>query len=995
MSKIDLKNPTGMILDGVAASQAIDSSGEVLDVEGCDITSLPVDGTINVEHMSADDGKVAPGEETVGKILYAKKIFKAGDCETEREHGYWDEVRVPFIYIIYRLYDRAGHRGAKALAAQIRDAVANKEKILVRLSIEGSTLTRQGNVLKTSVARRVSATIKPCNRTCNVGLLADPDAPAGFEKDLGVAKELDGLKIVEKAEPAPPRHQHPLYTKLGGVWEGEGLVSDYAPVYAQSRMTKSLKLLIKAQLLLQLKKALTAGSYGAAPSSLSGGAALQREATPLRDRLRRAAAEYQPKGRRFDKAEFKAFAKTYLPEVDDGFLDHFADVAEDFHAKRLKKDEGEYAEPAPALPPPGDEPPQPQENVQFAPGLPEPKPKKGREQPGASKVSWIKGPNPHRLQDPLYPKGSRSYSVDNRGRLTIPDMGTHEFHVPGPEYGAITNPESRPDGPAVYRIENEKTGEIVEQKVHDSRHELYRKTVHEPWERAMDQWIHVNKALREGRLPKSLMRLAVLMSAMSPNTAVPAQERHFGHIMDMIHEGSMPLLGPVLDEHADEALQRTQGHEYPRWMRHHYEVVGPKPGVDSAEEAAERAARPNAWGNPKADPPSIMSMRGIETYAKHLEHLVAQHGQDARAISEALMNSKAAYERRRTQVGAAQAYEEAKQQGISPVLGFGPKLLRYALGMMGGGNVIVPDRHMARSLYNFDRRDPKAKYVAANIVQDAKNERFLRAMDQNFYNRHPAVQYVLNHPKYAEHFRDHPEQAIFPAFWLHWLHIPHYEQLQGRDTDATIGGTDHKPFWVAAQPILDAHGIPVAGFDRYHYSPALDDSFDFGANVAKAEGDHHDPSWDHVPLIGRALGAVNAIRMRHGDIPASMVFFSHVVPHVLASEDPRQFDDLLRRFEVLSVTLRKSIREAQHQIAASQPEPEHVLFGGRHVQPGRARHAGGEYALLNEDATHFVAVPAERLGDYDVEDMVRLPKALRGTHYVVTRQPSVPIADLE
>lgn len=336
---VNLSKPTGMILDGVAASQAVDSSGEVLDIEGCDISSLPVDGTINYEHIAPDDDdkekrdkKPAPGEETVGKILVAKKIFSAADCDTERERHYWDKVKVPYIYIVYRLFDGAGHRGAQALAAAIRDAHANGEQILVRLSIEGSTLDRDPsnkNHLTSSVARRVSATWKPCNRTCDVGVLADPNAPEGFDKEplatSGKKDILDTLldKVgIDKNE----RFRHPGYRRLGGSVEVE-----YKPISKAEEILRVARPIAE-----RVVKALTAGSYNVAPSNLTGGAALSVEDRSLRARMRKAVDGYVPKGR-FNKAEFKQFAKAHLPEADDAFMDHFADVAEDYHLKKLKK----------------------------------------------------------------------------------------------------------------------------------------------------------------------------------------------------------------------------------------------------------------------------------------------------------------------------------------------------------------------------------------------------------------------------------------------------------------------------------------------------------------------------------------------------------------------------------------------------------------------------------------------------------------------------------
>lgn len=329
---------TGMIIDGVFASQAIDSSGEILDVEGCDISTLDKDGVLNYEHKEGDkkDPKGGNnGEEIVGKIIYAKKVMKETDCETDRQRMYWNKIgRIPFVYGMCRLYDGAGHSGAQALAAQIRDHHANNEAVLVRFSIEGSTLERHGNRLTTSVARRVAATLKPCNRTAVSGLIEDPKAPEGFEKksskqEKQVKDILAGLFDDKRDEEDQKKreHQHPMYSKLGGEFEVEcsPLIKDEADLY------KVMKLVVKARML----KALAAGSYGGAPSTLVGGAALQKE--DLQGMKNRALAVLRDHGKKkFVKAEFKAILKAKLPEADDSFLDHFSDLAEDYHVK-LKK----------------------------------------------------------------------------------------------------------------------------------------------------------------------------------------------------------------------------------------------------------------------------------------------------------------------------------------------------------------------------------------------------------------------------------------------------------------------------------------------------------------------------------------------------------------------------------------------------------------------------------------------------------------------------------
>jgi len=318
---------TGMILSGVAASENTDSSGEVLDISGCDISTL-TGGKVNYEHIQSDDEEenpYAPGEEVVGKIIYSKKIFKRGDCDNEDQEKYWDEIEVPFIYIQYRLYDLAGHRGAQALAAAIRDAHANGEKITVRLSIEGATLQKEGNVLKASMAKAVAATWGPCNRACDVNLLSDPGAPKGF-KDPDKQDLLSDILGMDKAERPLG---HPNRQKLGKSQ------TDTYSVLHDPMVYDNLKKSAVALAMKHLKKTMTAGGGNVAPGNLVGGAALGKES--LQRRIKKTITEYQPQGT-FNKAEFVAFAKSHLPEIDDKFMDYFADVAKDYHLK-VKKSE--------------------------------------------------------------------------------------------------------------------------------------------------------------------------------------------------------------------------------------------------------------------------------------------------------------------------------------------------------------------------------------------------------------------------------------------------------------------------------------------------------------------------------------------------------------------------------------------------------------------------------------------------------------------------------
>jgi hypothetical protein len=235
----------GMIIDGVAASEAIDSSGEILDVKGCDISDLEEGrGVLNFEHKGEQDVG-ASFNDIIGRIVLAKKIYTESDCTNEREKFYWNSVKLPFIYIQCELFDQDGHKGAESAAGMIRHYHKRGLPILVRYSIEGVTIQKDGNRLLKCIAKRVAATIKPCNKSCHSGVLEDPTD--GYQ--VSVDETPDPIEeLVERAD--AKKFEHPEYTKLGGVHEIE----------------------IETP---ELEKTLTAGNYNVAPGSLEGGAALQ------------------------------------------------------------------------------------------------------------------------------------------------------------------------------------------------------------------------------------------------------------------------------------------------------------------------------------------------------------------------------------------------------------------------------------------------------------------------------------------------------------------------------------------------------------------------------------------------------------------------------------------------------------------------------------------------------------------------------------------------
>ena len=70
-----------MIIDGVAASSAIDSSGETIDIEGMDLSDCHEGKCyLNFEHKSQS-------EDLCGLVIFAKKIFSKKDCDDKRQES--------------------------------------------------------------------------------------------------------------------------------------------------------------------------------------------------------------------------------------------------------------------------------------------------------------------------------------------------------------------------------------------------------------------------------------------------------------------------------------------------------------------------------------------------------------------------------------------------------------------------------------------------------------------------------------------------------------------------------------------------------------------------------------------------------------------------------------------------------------------------------------------------------------------------------------------
>lgn len=151
-------------IDGIGSSQAIDTAGEIVDLKGLDCSSL-LGAAMNWEHKSDIPAQI------VGKIVEFKKIFSEKDCDTDRQKYYWNKVQMPFLYCLGRLFDDKKDSSKEAAALFLDDAENPNEPKMVGFSIEGAKVHKDGMTITRSIARKLTLTNLPANKTCVAEML--------------------------------------------------------------------------------------------------------------------------------------------------------------------------------------------------------------------------------------------------------------------------------------------------------------------------------------------------------------------------------------------------------------------------------------------------------------------------------------------------------------------------------------------------------------------------------------------------------------------------------------------------------------------------------------------------------------------------------------------------------------------------------------------------------------------------------------------------------
>jgi hypothetical protein len=917
-----------MIIDGIAASEAIDSSGEILDVDGCDISDFTSGvGLLNYEHRG-DDAKGASGNDIVGKIIYARKIKKKDDCEDKRQEAYWDHVKLPFIYIKGRLYDGSDHEGAKALAAAIRDAVTHNEPILARFSIEGSTLKKEGQRLARTIARKVAITFKPANKSAISGLVSDPNAAKPVTE-----KQSEKTLLSQLLEQSAVKSEIPGQQYLGGhSTDLRSLEVVEDPAEALKSALRNLKALLKND---------------AAPSTLTGNAALAREDDRLhqfdkakaKDGLR-AAVRDLPMNARNNKAEMLKFFKFKLPEINPGFLEHFTDLIDDVRTRQVgdwvEKTMGVWEAVTKAEARGAANALKAQEAQE--PEAPAPVPEKAVYTPRPENANPAEVSKPTAQGVGLSAAGSllSAKLTKEKAKLKLYDYSKD------PQFMSVLHADDASKSPD---LDAETRARII-------------KYVHKPWERAAASWLTLNKMAAAGELPSSVIAHSAIFAAMSPNTSVPMQELYFGHYQDFAKKHGDVFLNPKgIDpkdaEHFHKWLNKTTP---PEFFKEFYLQNTPEKGGIAFGQDKKQTLNPNATLEKR---PQGVPLLNYHRFHPMLSALVKEVKDDGRAYVDYIMQHK----------------EEHGANSMMP--GFGPKLARYQALLMGQGNVVVPDRHFVRALFNLPEDHPHAGYLF-NTLTPTRGERLLRGIDHQFNQNSPGVKKVLE--KYPEHFKGREMQANALGFWLQWLCMPHYNSLRGIPTDNLNMGTAHDPYFKAVRDTLEQEGIP-------HDMADLSGLYKHDEVYGRQFG---------APIPARVARATKKIEDGFGESAASMFFYSFGVPALLAHERMNMTDEAsIRKMESLVIeiqALSKAFAEQNPIQAAVEPqawpptENKEVAFQGQPVKPGFAtiyatpqgEHVpeGRKMAILGKTPASegspqgdWLMVPHEKLGIHGPGDL--------------------------
>jgi hypothetical protein len=187
-------------IDACAGSQLRDTQGEMLSVEGADISELQAGkGRWNDNHGKGFFN-------SVGRITHAKKIFKEEDCDDDRHRYYWNKVKAPYVYVKGYLYDDEDHPNAKAAAAILRNVHKTDCPLKLKASVEGGVISRgisDPSLLARTKIHSVALTFTPANNATLVEPLSLDKSQYDEAADMELIKS-----VIHLAETNVPSFRH-------------------------------------------------------------------------------------------------------------------------------------------------------------------------------------------------------------------------------------------------------------------------------------------------------------------------------------------------------------------------------------------------------------------------------------------------------------------------------------------------------------------------------------------------------------------------------------------------------------------------------------------------------------------------------------------------------------------------------------------------------------------------------------------------------------------
>jgi hypothetical protein len=269
----------------IAGSQLRDTQGEMLSVEGADISDLEAGrGRFNDNHGKGFFN-------SIGKVTGAKKIMSLDDCTDPRHEYYWNKVKAPYIYVKGILYDSEDHPNARAAAAIMRNIHKTDSPLKIKASVEGGVTARglkDESLLARTKIHSVALTFTPANNAtlCEPTSLTKGDY--NYEADMRLIKsvmhlaktDIPSFRSVTRNAQAEKIYDN--FIQMNEMARELGLKTELKLPNSPEELIKSAleeKIKTNVKKINELAKALTAGYGGAgAPTSLTGGGVMQAEA---------------------------------------------------------------------------------------------------------------------------------------------------------------------------------------------------------------------------------------------------------------------------------------------------------------------------------------------------------------------------------------------------------------------------------------------------------------------------------------------------------------------------------------------------------------------------------------------------------------------------------------------------------------------------------------------------------------------------------------------